>query len=377
MICISCKSSQMDLFLKMPNAPSNVQKLLIDKEFYIKKKVILKIYKCKICTLVQLAEDISIEDDYYNDYIMTRTHSPFLRSYQKKLARKFVRSFNLVGKKILEIGCGDGYFSTLLSKEKASVLAVEPSKTAANIARKKGIRVIEDYVDDNFQLSEMVNAFVACQVFEHIRKPDELLKNIKRFLLPGAFGLIEVPSLLKTISSNRFYDFFPDHVAYYSVTSLSYLLSKFGFEVIDIYHAANDEYIVAEIKYPENSSAYISMQNTFEKYKYDFESFFRKLSNKRIAFWGAGAKGVTMISLLGIKGDNIVFCVDSDPNKQGKYLPGGIKIVSPSKLSKENVDVIVITAMMYKDEIINILRNSYNYKDSQIAVIAPAPSFIK
>ncbi len=191
---------------------------------------------------------------------------------------------------------------------------------------------------------------------------------------PESFGLIEVPSLVKSLSDYRFYDFFPDHVAYYSPVSLSYLLKVNGFDTIDIRHTANGEYITAFFK--RSSRDGIKIQTEFDQYKNSFESFFKKLSQKKIAIWGAGGKGVAVMSFSNVSRENILFCIDSDPNKQGRFLNGSIKIVPPRELINNRPEIIIITAMMYKDEIIHSLVKDFKFKKNQIAVIAPTPKFI-
>lgn len=378
MNCISCGSNNLNLFLEINNAPANVSRLLENKQQKL-EKIKLRVNKCLVCKLVQLDFTNHLSLSYYEDYIMTRTsYSPFLRQYQKNLAKEFINRFGLKGKLIVEVGCGDGNFAVSFANAGAKVIGIEPSAVAAKLARKQHIKTIQKYVDDKLEMKEKFHAFSACQVFEHIQEPNKLLTNIKRLLLPESYALIEVPSLSKTISNLRFYDFFPDHSAYFSTTSLSYLLERNGFEIIDIHYSANDEYLVAFAKLvPGIHTSKDNIQKEFSVYKGTFTKFFDNLSGKRIALWGAGAKGVTLLSLLELKNSNIAFCVDSDVNKQGRFLPGGIEIVNPQTLKKEKVDIVVITAMMYRDEIIKQLKNNFGFKDSQIAVIAPTPRFLK
>lgn len=375
MNCISCKNSQLSKFLTISKAPRNVQKLLSPSELITDKKITIKLLQCNRCRLVQLSNEEYVQEDYYEDYLMSRTYSAFSQKYQKDMAKSFVKRFSLKNKNVMEVGCGDGFFASQLLKFGAKVLGVEPSSVACAFARKRGVKVIEAYVDDKLKLDGKFNAFTACQVFEHISDPAELMKNIKKFLLPDSYGLIEVPSIVKAITDNRFYDFFPDHVAYYSPTSLSYMCEMNGFDVIEISHTVNDEYLTAIIRYQPDKHG--NEQATFSEYRSSYERFFKKLKGKKIVVWGAGAKGISSLSFSEINSKQVLFCVDSDPNKHGKYLPGShIKVESPDMLIQERPDVVVVSAMMYKDEIISKLRD-YGFNKSQIAVIAPSPMFIK
>lgn len=377
MKCISCHFTGLSSFLKISNAPRCVQ--VINKSSLGKdKKIDIEILKCERCTMVQLSDKNYVISDYYDDYIMSRTHSTFSKKYQNSLAKMFIDQFNLKNKSIVDIGCGDGFFAQMLEKNGAKAIGIEPSETAFQQAKARNIQVIKAYVNDNFNIKRKFDGFVACQVFEHISDPGNMLKNIKKFIKEESFGLIEVPSLVKAMKDSRFYDFFPDHVAYYSPTSLAYMLQLNGFDVISVQHTANDEYITAFIRFTNRSGLTENFQQEFYEYKKEFSNFFNKLANKKIILWGAGAKGISSLSFSDVNPKNILFCIDSDPNKEGRYLPGShIQVVSPSVLDKTKADIIIVTAMMYKDEIISKLEKKYHYKKNQIAIIAPKPHFLK
>jgi len=376
MKCISCGFNNISSFLKIPNAPIRVQ--VIPRKLIAKdKKINIEILKCSKCTLVQLSNKNYVVDDYYDDYIMSRTYSNYSKKYLQWLARDFISQFDLKNKSIVDVGCGDGYFVKCLNEQKSKAFGIEPSDVACNLAKKRGVKVIRDYVDDKFRLNKKVDAFVTLEVFEHISNPKKLLKNVKKFLNVGAYGMVEVPSLVKALRDNRYYDFFPDHVAYYSPTSLSYMLQLNGFDVISVKHTGTDDYITAYFVYAENSGVPDNIQPRFVNYKSEYIRFFSKLKGKKVALWGAGAKGITSISFSNIPKENVLFCVDSDPNKLGTFFPGShIPVKSPKELFKTNVDVVVVTAMAYTDEIVDTLRKKYKFKNNQIAIIAPTPSFL-
>ncbi|EKD86450.1 MAG: hypothetical protein ACD_37C00282G0005 [uncultured bacterium] len=377
MRCISCGFIKLTVFLEVPNAPMRVQ-VISEKNLLKDKKINLKILKCERCTLVQLSDKNYVVDDYYDDYIMSRTYSPHARKYLKGLARDFVGSFNLKNKLVIDVGCGDGYFVYALMNAKAKSIGIEPSDIATKLAREKGVKVLRNYVDDRFKLGKKADAFVTLEVFEHISNPEKLLTNVKKFLKVDGYGLVEVPSLVKALRDNRYYDFFPDHVAYYSPTSLSYMLQQNGFDVLSIKHSPDENYLIAYFQYTSKSGLSNSVQKRFVDYRDQYKDFFGKLENRKVVLWGAGAKGISSISFSNIEKNKILFCVDSDPNKRGTYLPGShIPVFSVDRLLKKEADVVVVTAMAYKEEIIKTLMGKYGYKKSQIAVIAPEPMFLK
>ena len=74
-------------------------------------------------------------------------------------------------------------------------------------------------------------------------------------------------------------------------------------------------------------------------------------SGRRVALWGAGAKGVTLVNALERTGD-IGVVVDVNPRKHGSFVPGaGVPVVSPSALGDYTPDVVVVANPIYRDEV--------------------------
>ncbi len=141
MECISCGSVKLVQFLKIPNAPQFVERLLTVATGK-NKKITLVLYQCSQCLLVQLPRKFYVQDEYYEDYLMSRTYSAFSRKYQSTLAADFIKLFNLKKKSILEVGCGDGFFAKQLMNNGAKVLGIEPSRKAVLLAKKRHVPVL-------------------------------------------------------------------------------------------------------------------------------------------------------------------------------------------------------------------------------------------
>ena len=373
MKCIACHNKGLKVIHVSDNCAGNVQKLLKWKDIVKDKTTKIKILQCGACGLAQLRSRLLPVRDY-SGYLMTTSYSDYSKSYQAELARDFVCKFGLEGKYVVEIGCGDGSFLETLKANNVNVLGIEPSKKAAGIADKKGLEILNEYLTRKNSLKNKFDGFVIRQVMEHVSAPRNFLKNLRYLLKDSAVGLIEVPSLHKTKTDKRFFDFFPDHVAYYSNSALSNVLENSGYEVLDIFRTAGEEYLVAYVKLKE--------KNGLKSIWVDFKAFVSRLrcivadykkQNKKIAVWGAGGKGIAVLSLCSLNKDCFEFVVDSDTNKWGYYTPvSHIKIVSPENILK--VDCVLITAMMYEKEIVRqIIKMGYK---GDIGVISPSPRIL-
>src|SRR5208337_3011088 len=99
---------------------------------------------------------------------------------------------------------------------------------------------------------------------------------------------------------------------------------------------------------------YTGLQKKAQQVKFDFLNFLleAKKEGKKVAAYGAAAKGNTLLNFCGVKNDLIEFVVDKSPYKQGKYLPGShIQIVSPEYLKKTKPDYLIILPWNIKNEI--------------------------
>ena len=87
-----------------------------------------------------------------------------------------------------------------------------------------------------------------------------------------------------------------------------------------------------------------------------------KRAGKKVAGYGAPAKGNTLLNYCGIGTDMIGFTVDRNPHKQGMLLPGThIPIVTKAQLDEHRPDVLVVFAYEYLDDIRKKTNNSYRY----------------
>lgn len=371
--CLSCGSVNFVDLLHFPKAPKNIQGLLTEDTIASDHHVSLNLIKCETCSLVQLNNNDNLAGDYYDEYIMAQTHSVHSRTYSRRLAKEFVSAFNLRGRRLLEVGCGDGEFMSYLIEEGVQPEGVEPSTPFVKIARNKGLDVVQGYFGFESSFKEdSFDAIASRAVFEHLKNLNEVLQCAWKALRDGGVGLIEVPSFEKAIKDRRYYDVFSDHVVYYTKHSLIELLERNGFEVIKIFNEFEDEYIVVYFK--KNISYNLnSFVDHMASYRKSFEINLKeiKASGKRIVLWGAGAKGNALINFCDIKDGDIDCVVDSDPHKVGKYTIGNhFRIFAPDIILENPPDVIIITAMAFYGEILSQIRVKYKYR-GEVWAISP------
>ena len=121
----------------------------------------------------------------------------------------------------------------------------------------------------------------------------------------------------------------------------------------------------------------MTLNKSYRTHEMKVKKFLGKLKNKKVALWGAGIRGIPLISFSGLDEHSVLYCIDSDPNKHGKFLPGShIPVVSPDVIRRNTPDVIVITASFYTKAIVDTLRKKYAYT-KQIATLFPEPAILR
>lgn len=367
--CRLCGHDDLETVLVHERAPANVSRLLRNGDLERDAPVRLEVRRCAGCGLVQL--DGPPAADYYDDYVMTVSHSPQMRAFQRAQADRLVERFGLAGRRVLEVGCGDGNYLSLLAELGADPSGIEPSAPFRRLAERTGLPVHDGYVGDGRPVpGAPFDGFVTREVFEHVPDPNAFLRGIRALLTDDGAGLVEVPSLEQALERGRFFDFFPDHVNYWSTGTLARALERNGFLVEEVSRGMNGEYLEAWVRVDERrrlEDLQAAATSTVEQLR----SLVARCNDdgRTLAAWGAGAKGLTTLALAG--GVGVRYVVDSDPHKLGGITPvSRLPVVGPERLREEPVDVVVLTALAYRDEIIASLRSELGFAGT-IAVLGP------
>jgi len=357
--CKICSRESLKLFIEFNRYPKTISNLFKEKDAAQKDFGKISFNQCEFCHHVQISEDMP--QHFYEDYIMTVSHSSKMNNFQIEQAKFFVDKFKLKDKDVLEVGCGDGNFLSILKDLQVNAFGNEPSKPFRELALKKGLPVDSSFVNKSYRHQNApFDAVVSREVMEHVPQPVEFLRDIRRVLKPDGYVLIEVPNFEKALDQLRYYDMFPDHLSYFTRQSLTAAMLISGYKDVEIFYGMDAEFIYATAKnHVIDNSELVQVKKNVQN---DFELLFKEYRN--IAVWGAGGKGIAALGSLDDT-SRIKYVVDSDPFKQDKYLPAsGIMVCAPSVLFSDNeIDLLVITNLAYTDEIISLLKAN-NFKSA-------------
>ncbi len=365
--CRLCTGRRLEPALTLDRAPRDVSTLLTPEQAVDDRPIRLEVLRCCDCGHVQLEREP--ETTYYDDYLMTVSHSPQMRAHQSAQAAAFVERFGLVGRRVIEVGCGDGNYLSVLRGLGVAATGIEPSARFRDVAAQAGHDVLPGYVTEATPVpGGPYDAFVTRQVFEHVPDPNDFLRGVRRSLADDGVGMIEVPSLEQALEHQRFYDFFPDHVNYWSVSTLARALERNGFLALEITRAMNGEYLQAFARV-DTGCDLPALRDAVGSVSAGVRDLIAGCAadGQTIAAWGSGAKGLASLAAAG--GEGLAYVIDSDPFKQGRLTPAThLPVVAPEHLLEAPVDVILITALAYRDEIVERLRGPLGFRGT-IAVL--------
>jgi SAM-dependent methyltransferase len=372
--CRSCGNYKLSVVLDLPRAPSSVERLLTDQQLESDTPVHLCVWRCGACGLAQLAAPMS--DGFYDEYEMATSFSPRFNSYLASLATMFQDITGLRSGRLIEIGCGDGTFMDHLTRLGYQVTGIEPSRPFRRSATAKGHRVFASYIDQKTPAPDgPYDGFVLRQVLEHVHDFRGFLAGVRESVFDNAPGLVEVPNLDKALTDRRFYDFFPDHVNYFSGRTLRIVLESNGFDVDRVFPTMSDEYISAFVR-KRAESDFSPTQASAAAFRRQVADFIDDQHRRglRVAVWGSGGKGVAALAVAEPAG--IEYVVDSDPRKYGLYLPAShFEVYPPEHIRLIPVDVVLVTALAHLGEIVSHLRGELAF-EGRIAVLGEPIAFV-
>ncbi|MBS38992.1 MAG: hypothetical protein CMO26_24105 [Thiotrichales bacterium] len=380
--CRLCDGSNLAECFVLDSAPYSVERLLTKAQLADDRPIRLSVQRCSGCGHVQLMHDMP--PSFYDEYEMAVSYSPAFNEYLESLAIDFQTMFDLRDESVVEIGCGDGTFLEHLTSIGLNPVGVEPSRPFRLAAIKKGLVVHNAYIDQSHPApGGPYPALICRQVLEHIPSVFGFLSGIRDSLNEDGVGLIEVPRLEKAVRESRFYDFFPDHLSYFSEATLARACERAGLDVVELRPTMREEYNTAFVRRRSNveDARHDQSYSTVDLADLDdlahaiiettvaVRSFMEECRQLgcRVAVWGAGGKGVCALAVTQI--DDFAYIVDSDPRKQGLYLPvSHYCVYPPSRLNEDPVDVVLVTALAHIDEIARELRELYGFSGVAVAL---------
>lgn len=335
----------------------------------------LRVLVCESCWLAQ-TEDFSQAHELFDaDYAYFSGFSASWLAHSEKYVTDMVACFDLgPASHVVEVAANDGYLLQYVQARGIPCTGVEPTASTAAAARAKGLAIVEDFfgvrlADELVAQGRQADLTAANNVLAHVPDINDFVAGFARLLKPHGVSTFEFPHLMRLVAENQFDTIYHEHYSYLSLIAVERIfransLAVFDVEELPTHGGSLRVYAqradtgahpvsprVAALLEQERAAGmasagyYAGFQQRAEKVKDDFLRFLldAKRDGKKVAAYGAAAKGNTLMNFAGVRPDLIAFVVDRNPAKQGKFMPGSrIPIVDEGELPRARPDYVVI-----------------------------------
>lgn len=343
-----------------------------------------QLLRCSKCQLVQLGLIVDPSILFPPSYPYTSGTTKILRDNFTELYKEMRTLYSLKQDDlIVDIGSNDG---TLLSNFKNGghrVLGIEPTN-AGNLAKARGIPTNISFFTRDAALCVVdshgeAKVVTITNAFAHIEDIHEVVESLLVMLQPKGIFVSESHYLLSLVEDLQYDTVYHEHLRYYSLTSLRYLLKMHGLEVlhakripthggsIRVYAARKGEYRVHEsvtqildLESKKLSDAKLRLfRASVVRTKLSLYALLNKLKEKNEKIYGIGApsRASTLINYVGLD-EGILDCVleIKGSHKIGKYIPGTlIPVLDETKLYDDQPGYALLLSWHIAEELISNL----------------------
>ena len=304
--------------------------------------------------------------DYSPGYEPTQAFSPAFNRFHRGLAERLIDRHGVRGRTVVEIGCGQGEFLSLLCDLGGNRgIGYDPAYVRRDDTGIESTRVaiVQDVFSDANAPAD--GDFFCCKMtLEHLADLRGLLGTVRRAIAgrDEAQVFLQVPDATRIFSDIAFWDIYYEHCNYFDPASLDRLLRLSGFAVVDWDRAFGDQYLTMTARQSTDAvsapasahaTAVERFRRTFPKLAESWRAWLSEShrAGRRVVLWGAGSKAVAFLTTLGV-GEEVAFAIDVNPRKHGTYLAGtGHEIAAPARAAEERPDAVIVMNPMYRAEI--------------------------
>jgi SAM-dependent methyltransferase len=376
--CRSCGSSGAELVLDLGETP--LANALLKEEDLVRPEPThpLELVFCPGCSLVQITETVA-----------------------SRLAERLVAERHLgSGSLVVEAASNDGYLLRHYAERGVRVLGIDPAHNVAEVARERGVPTRAEFfgvelAEELAREGQRADLFHAHNVLAHVPDLNGFVRGIAVLLRERGVACIEVPYLRDLIDHVEFDTIYHEHLCYFSLTALTALFRRHELAILDVERipvhggslrlfcqrrggeapsqrpaqllAEESELGMDRIEY------YRSFAERVGKLRGELRALLARLreEGKRVAAYGASAKGSTLLNTFGIGRETLDFVVDRSTVKQGRYLPGThLPILPTEALLEQRPDYVLLLTWNFADE---ILEQQRSYREAGGRFLVPIP----
>ena len=385
-VCRNCDAPLEHVFVDLGMSPIANDYVAVDKANAMEPFYPLCVYVCDSCWLVQLPAVQAADNIFRDDYAYFSSVSKSWLAHAERYVEQTAERFNIgPDSYVVEVASNDGYLLQYFHQRGVPVLGIEPCANVAAAGEKVGVPARVEFFGTELANTlagegKKPDLIVGNNVLAHVPDLKDFVGGLKALLSEDGVITMEFPHLQQLVDHNQFDTIYHEHFSYFSLTAVSDVFRRQGLRIFDVEelpthggslriyacHAIDsnkpDSPTVSDLLKREAAAGFTALEvyRSFEqKVHYTKRELLKFLitareEGKRVAGYGAPAKGNTLLNYCGVRTDLVEFTVDRAESKQSTLLPGTrIPVFGPEKIEEEKPDYILILPWNIKDEIMS------------------------
>jgi hypothetical protein len=402
--CRACESSELTPVLSLGSMPL-ANALLATDEGDAEQRYPLDLVFCHRCALLQITETVPAEQ-LFTDYAYLSSVSNTVVENARAIVDRTIASRGLGGSHLaIEIASNDGYLLQHYKARGVNVLGIEPARNIAAVAERRGIDTVAEFFGHALATRLRAGKIAADvihanNVLAHVADLGGVLEGVRTLLNRHGVAIVEAPYVRDMIERLEFDTIYHEHLCYFSLTSLHRAVVAHGLAVLDVeripIHGGSLRVTLGHQDQSRPSDAVAALLQEEAalglsqlRYYVGFAGQVKQLRDalrtmvgglkaegRRIAAYGASAKGATLLNYCGIGAETLDFVVDRSPIKQGRFTPGTrLPICPPGRLLVDRPDFSLLLVWNIADEVLGEQR-AYRAMGGRFIVPIPSPSIV-
>lgn len=342
---------------------------------------------CETCYLVQVDDVVPAEAIFDQDYAYFSSFSPSWVAHARRYAETMAERLNLgPDSLVVEIASNDGYLLQHFVAMDVPVLGIEPAANTAEAARARGVATEVAFFNEQTAIAlaargVQADLMAANNVLAHVPDISAFAAGFRHVLKDEGVLTFEFPHLLNLIELVQFDTIYHEHFSYLSLLAVEQVLQANGLRAFDVellpthggslrlfcchVGSGRSETEALQALRAREAAAGLAQIETYldftpkvEAVRDSFRSYLAaaKAEGRRVAAYGAAAKGNTFLNYCGATADDLIAAFDANPVKQGRFLPGAhVPILAPAAIREVRPDDVLILPWNLKDEIMEQL----------------------